>query len=556
MKSIKTTIFLLVVLFAGTAQAQILSSFGGGAELLEASDAFSTDVQLDASEAPEVAVTINVADGYFLYRQKLSLSSDKAVFGALQLPEGVRKQDEFFGEVETYRGQLRFTAPVTAKVFDEPIELTVHSQGCADVGVCYPPHTEKFFVTVSAADNPDSLVSLSKAPPSSSAVSANTGNNSLSSFLADESDDEVLDPEVAFTMEPARSADGVTTLSWNIYKGYYLYRDRFTFEVLSPENATLNDVVISRGKLKQDQFFGEVEVLRDQATASLPIDGNVIVKVGYQGCADIGICYPPIYKEINLAGNTVAVANIQATNSSASGNTTAVAEKTSAPVAEQDRLANQLQGKNRWATVLTFFGLGLLLTFTPCVLPMIPILSSIIVGSGDTTSGWRAFSLSLVYVLAMALTYTVAGVLVGLSGDNIQATLQHPVVLSLIAGLFVILSASMFGLFELQMPAFIQNRLTNASNQQKGGSYPGVATMGFLSALIVGPCVTAPLVGALIYIAQTGDAVLGGAALFSLSMGMGIPVLLIGTAFGKYLPRAGGWMEATKAIFGFMLLGP
>ena len=186
---------------------------------------------------------------------------------------------------------------------------------------------------------------------------------------------------------------------------------------------------------------------------------------------------------------------------------------------------------------------------------MIPILSSIIVGKGDEISTGRAFTLSLVYVLAMALTYTVAGVLVGLSGENIQATLQHPYVLSALALLFVVLSMSMFGFYELQMPRFVQNRLSSVSNKQKSGSFGGVATMGFLSALIVGPCVTAPLVGALIYIGQTGDAVLGGAALFALAMGMGIPLLIIGTAFGKYLPRAGAWMDTTKAIFGVMLLG-
>jgi len=206
-------------------------------------------------------------------------------------------------------------------------------------------------------------------------------------------------------------------------------------------------------------------------------------------------------------------------------------------------------------TIAIFFGAGLLLTFTPCVLPMIPILSSIIVGKGEKISTGRAFTLSLVYVLAMALTYTIAGVLIGLSGENIQATLQHPYVLTAFALLFVVLSFSMFGYYELQMPTSIQNRLSKVSNNQKSGSFGGVATMGFLSALIVGPCVTAPLVGALIYIGQTGDAVLGGAALFALAMGMGLPLLIIGTAFGKYLPQAGAWMDTTKAIFGVMLLG-
>ena len=224
-------------------------------------------------------------------------------------------------------------------------------------------------------------------------------------------------------------------------------------------------------------------------------------------------------------------------------------------MAEQDRIAGLIGSSALWLVLLTFFGFGLLLTFTPCVLPMIPILSSIIVGQGDKVTTGRAFVLSLIYVLAMASTYAVAGVLVGLSGENVQAWFQNPWVLGAFAALFVALSLSMFGFYELQMPAFVQEKLATISNRQRGGTYTGVAVMGLLSALIVGPCVTAPLVGALIYIAQTGDAVMGGAALLSLGLGMGVPLLLVGTSAGKLLPRAGAWMDSVKAVFGVMILG-
>jgi thiol:disulfide interchange protein DsbD len=224
------------------------------------------------------------------------------------------------------------------------------------------------------------------------------------------------------------------------------------------------------------------------------------------------------------------------------------------PLSEQDEIAQRLINGNLFATLLAFFGFGLLLAFTPCVFPMIPILSSIIVGQGEKITARHGFVLSLVYVLAMAATYTAAGVVAGLFGENLQATFQNPWILSAFAAVFVLLSLSMFGFYELQMPAFIQGRLTDISNRQKGGNLGGVAVMGFLSALIVGPCVAAPLAGALIYIGQTGDAVLGGMALFALSMGMGAPLIAIGTGAGKLLPKAGPWMDAIKAVFGVLLL--
>ena len=625
---IKSSVAAVCLLWALSASA--LSLIGGKKEepLLDPSDAFQTQVALNEDA---LNVEINIAPGYFVYRSKISVSSDSAEFGTLELPDGVKKDDQFFGEVETYRGILNYSAPLINSEATGPLKINVVSQGCADVGVCYPPYHEEFTINVAdtvlaQADSSQTggllqlnstqpkqdnapvnglgitsvgSSALSASPLPSSAAPSDEGESTLGDLLRMDDDNEVLDPEVAFTMMPNSIVNGVASINWNIQDGHYLYKKRFSFKLISPEAATLGESKMAEGIWEEDAFFGNSEVYRGGTTVELPISlpentTDAVVRIGYQGCADIGICYPPIFKEVNLveiaavaaAGSTTSGSqsngnaittmatdvNSQAAGQNTNPNTgqnigqttgqnteqvlSQVSAQNAVPIqAEQDRLADSLKNNNRWLTIAVFFGAGLLLTFTPCVLPMIPILSSIIVGSGEKIGTGRAFTLSLVYVLAMALTYTIAGVLIGLSGENIQATLQHPYVLTAFAFLFVVLSFSMFGYYELQMPAFIQNRLSNVSNNQKSGSFGGVATMGFLSALIVGPCVTAPLVGALIYIGQTGDAVLGGAALFALAMGMGLPLLIIGTAFGKYLPQAGAWMDTTKAIFGVMLLG-
>ena len=365
--------------------------------------------------------------------------------------------------------------------------------------------------------------------------------------------DDILDPDDAFQISHD-SLPGQFKVNWVIAEGHYLYRDKIqiTTEESSVDSKPL---IMPAGEAKDDPIFNKtLYVFHNFADATLPYqytfngDKDVTFKVKYQGCSEIsGICYPPQTKKF-----TVRLSPITAAQAAA------IAESPNAlsePVSEQDEMSNALRSGNTWLTLIIFFGAGLLLAFTPCVFPMIPILSGIIVGQGEDISTRKAFYLSLVYVLAMALTYTVIGILVGLSGENIQAWFQNPWIIGSFAILFVGLSFSMFGFYDMQMPASIQSKLATISNSQQGGHIAGVAIMGFLSALIVGPCVTAPLVGALIYIAETGDAVLGGMALFSLSMGMGAPLLLIGASAGKLLPRAGLWMDAVKAVFGVLLLG-
>jgi len=382
-------------------------------------------------------------------------------------------------------------------------------------------------------------------------VSAEGGFNLLDSLGGGQ--DDILDPDDAFQIN-YDSQPGQFKVNWVIADGHYLYRDKVK---ITTDEAGIDSkpLLMPAGEAKDDPIFNKtLYVFHNFADATLPYtysgngDKDVTFKVKYQGCSEIsGICYPPQTKKF-----TVKISPFSAAQAATIAQPSATGSEL---VSEQDEMFNALSSGNTWLTLLIFFGAGLLLAFTPCVFPMIPILSGIIVGQGEDMTTRKAFYLSLVYVFAMALTYTIVGILVGLSGENIQAWFQNPWIIGSFVAIFVALSFSMFGFYELQMPASVQSKLVNISNSQQGGNIAGVAIMGFLSALIVGPCVTAPLVGALIYIAETGDAVLGGMALFSLSMGMGAPLLIIGASAGKFLPKAGAWMDAVKAVFGVLLLG-
>jgi thiol:disulfide interchange protein DsbD len=510
----------------------------GDDELLPPEKAFSVRVVPDAPDL--VAIEYQVADGYYLYRDKFRFESATpgVELGTAWVPAGEVHRDEFFGEVETHRGLVSIGLPLLQRPADlQDLSLVLTSQGCADLGVCYPPFTQRVAVALPPLDDSSPLAAVTE-----------LGN----ALGVAEAEPELLDPDQAFAVRIDDTQSGQLEVAWDIADGYYMYQERMAFKIDEVDDLALGVPRFSEAKIKDDEFFGRMAVFYHQATATLPVAGPAATArtklyVQYQGCAEIGVCYPPIAKtfDVNLSGGA----------STSAVNPPTVGDSNLSGMSEQDRIAASLGSNSLWLTMLSFLGLGLLLTFTPCVLPMIPILSSIIAGQGTDVTTRKAFSLSLIYVLAMAFTYTVAGVLVGLSGENVQAVFQDPWILSIFAGVFVLLSFSMFGFYELQMPAAIQSRLTAMSNSQQGGTYTGVAVMGFLSALIVGPCVTAPLVGALIYIAQTGDAVLGGMALFALSMGMGVPLLIIGTSAGKLLPKAGPWMDATKAVFGVLLLG-
>ncbi len=379
------------------------------------------------------------------------------------------------------------------------------------------------------------------------------------------SQDRILEADQAFQL--TINAINSTTLEarWTIAPGYYLYRDKFRLNVPDGHGVTITTLDIPPGEPKDDPYFGRQAVFHHEAVIVAHLDRDsasaqrMPLKVDYQGCAEIGVCYPPLNQTVNVelpADSSPLLPSPHPLGEKLKGRATTpntADEKTDRNEAEPDRLARRLS-EQRFLAIPAFFGFGLLLAFTPCVFPMMPILSSLIAGQGPNLSRGRAFGLSLTYVLAMAVTYTIAGVLAALLGQNIQAWFQNPWVIGAFSGLFGLLALSMFGVYDVQLPAALQHRLMAWSNQQRGGQYAGVAIMGFLSALIVGPCVAPPLIGALTFIAATGNIALGAVALFTLSLGMGAPLLIIGASTGHWLPRAGHWMERIKAVFGVMLL--
>jgi thiol:disulfide interchange protein DsbD len=363
--------------------------------------------------------------------------------------------------------------------------------------------------------------------------------------------EEPLPPEQAFRFS-ARAIDARTIEArWQITDQYYMYRDKFKFVL---DGGTLGAPKLPPGKVKEDEIFGKVEIYRKEVKILLPVEGAgaVTLKAVSQGCWDGGICYPPLTQEARLdlaaAGASPAAVASAPTFVGQSGE-----QSSAAPGDESSRIAGLFKGDNLALALVSFFGFGLLLSLTPCMFPMIPILSGIIVNHGHAVSHLRAFVLSLAYVLGMAVTYAAVGVAAGLSGTLLSAALQNVWVLGGFALVFVALSLSMFGFYELQMPAALQSRVSNTANRQ-GGSLPAIALMGALSALIVGPCVAAPLAGALLYIAQTGNAVLGGAALFVMALGMGVPLLLVGAFSRTLLPKSGPWMAGVNKFFGVIML--
>jgi thiol:disulfide interchange protein DsbD len=509
-------------------------------DLLPVEEAFALQASVDGAE---VVLDWRIADGYYLYRHAFRVDrlNDGLELGELRIPTGAMTTDEFFGETETYRGQVQVRVPMRAVPSDGRIEFRVRSQGCADLGLCYPPHLEAVSLQIDPAalrlaDRPQGLSELLRGRPATPAGLADVGSGALP-------------PDEAFALEAIATGPATLLVRARAMPGYYLYRDQFGFAIDAAGFEIVRADLPPGVPITDESFgdtyvyFGEVEIPLHLARPTGPAR-QLQLAIDYQGCKEGSICYPPL--------STSLVVDLPAAETAVRLEP-AAAEVTAVAAPEQDRLAAALSGTPMLALLL-FLIAGLLLAFTPCVFPMVPILSGLIAGEGDRLTTWRAFRLSLVYVLAMALVYTAFGVVAGLFGQNLQALFQHPVVLGSFAFLFALLSLAMFGFYELQLPASWQTKLNEMSNRAEGGTLIGAAIMGALSALVVGPCVAPALMGALIYIGQTGDAVLGGAALFAMAMGMGIPLIIWGTSAGKWLPRAGAWMNAVKAVFGVGLL--
>jgi thiol:disulfide interchange protein DsbD len=493
-------------------------------EVLPPEQAFPYTIE---ASADDIILTFEVQDGYYLYRERFDFASqtDTVGLGSPVFPPGEIHEDEFFGVVETYRGQFQVSLPYQTSTPVDEMEFQLTAQGCADIGLCYPP--QRWLSNISLPEGGGGATSPTN------------------TFFTATDPSEILPPDEAFVIDGRVDGANQITLSWQIEPGYYLYSDKFTFSTDS--EIQLGTARMPAGEPHNDEHFGDVEVFYNYVEAEIPFSRatpdalDVVIEASFQGCKVDSICYPVIVQSVEL--------DVPASSSFAA------AVDDTPFVSEQDRLASLVLNSSWWLVLGTFYGLGLLLAFTPCVLPMVPILSGIIAGQGDNVSARRGFALSLSYVMGMAVTYTIGGALAASAGSQLQAAFQEPWLLTLFAALFVGMALSMFGMFELQMPSAIQTRLSNLSNNQRTGTFVGTAIIGALSALIVTACVAPPLVATLAVIGQSGDVVRGAGALFALSLGMGSPLLLVGASAGKLLPKAGSWMNTVKAGFGVMMLG-
>lgn len=362
-----------------------------------------------------------------------------------------------------------------------------------------------------------------------------------------------LPAEKAFAFS-AKQINDKLALVWNISDDYYMYQDKLSLSLNGEDIIATQQ--LPKAKLKQDPLFGSTMVYEQQLSLMVVLpataQGSQLV-VGYQGCWEGGVCYPPQTQTLVL--DEVIVAESAAASTPTTVQSSAVTNNSGITGTDASWFTKQINQTSQGALILTFFLAGLGLALTPCVLPMVPILSNLIVGMNPKPGPTKSFFLSLTYVVAMAVTYSLAGVAAGLSGANLQAALQHPAVIGVMVLLFVVFAAAMFDWITIQMPAAVQNRLNNFNQRQSSGHFWGVGIMGVISALVVGPCVAAPLAGALLYISQTGDPYTGGMALLALGLGMGAPLLAVGTSAGKFVPKAGAWMNRVKYGFGFLMLG-
>ncbi len=404
------------------------------------------------------------------------------------------------------------------------------------------------------------------APPYADARAGDVALDTIKNWLGGPTTQaELLPPDEAYRLS-IRARDADTLLATlTPAKDYYLYRDRIGFRIEEPAGMSIGSVSLPTGDMKADPTFGNTEVYHQPVEAVIRLvrphgarPASIKLRASYQGCNEPrGVCYPPIEKILTVALPSAGATGEPVAATEATVRSTASADAVPSPrgeASDSDLVRRLFDSGDRWALVAAFFGFGVLLAFTPCMLPMIPILSGILVGHGQPSSRLQALGLSAVYVLGMAITYAATGVAAGLAGALLSAFLQNPWVLGAFAAIFVLLALSMFGLFELRLPSSFQSTVANVSRRIPGGRATGAFLMGVLSALIVGPCVAAPLAGALLYIGQTRDAVLGGTALFSMAIGMGVPLLVVGATAGAFLRRAGPWTQSIKRVFGVLML--
>ncbi len=556
----------------------VLPAYAGvGDELLEPDKAFSLSTRV--IDANTLEARWKIAPGYYMYRDKFKFEAldDKIVLQQPIIPRGKKKNDPLFGVVETYTKSVKVRLPIERKVSGaHKIKLRITAQGCNEpVGVCYPPMIKQVSFnllpiksqpsaaknTISSGTKLDARSAPAGGAPGAARLKIQSLKDLAKTIDAGGGVQEVVDPEKAFTLLVEPFGKNILRARFEIADCCYLYRDKINFKLTRLDGGPLSEGVrlgtykLPRGKIKVDEFIGKTEVYHKGLAVRLPIEGlrdkktELALKATYQGCSEKGvtICYPPATKTFSVTpagGGVLAVASL-ATSLSPSISSADVAPASQTSI-----------GMTKFTlAVLGAFGIGLLLTFTPCVLPMIPILSSAIVGSGDKhITKLKGGLLSLSYVLGTAVTYTVAGVIAGATGEQLQAHFQNIWAIGTFSILFVLLALSMFGFYELQMPHFIQSHLHSRSRHFKGGSFIGVFFLGLFSALIIGACVSPLFISALGVAIANRDAVLGGAIMFSMALGMGVILIAIGVGAGFLLPKAGPWMDRVKQVFGVLLL--
>jgi thioredoxin:protein disulfide reductase len=495
-------------------------------------------------EGDRLIVAWEIEKGYYLYKKKMGVVSatTDAQLGEPLWPKGEDHTDEYFGTQEVYRGKVEVPVPIVISGVRPPVlNVELRLQGCADAGLCYPPQKWK------------TEVKLPAAAAVGGGLSALLGKKSA----AVSNQNDFLPPDQAFRFGVGLAQADSVPLTWVIADGYYLYKDRISIDSATP-NVQIGKPLLPKGKPKHDEYFGDTEVYYEVLEATLPVARAASneaqplqLKVTYQGCAEGGLCYNPITKEATIelpptSAATTLPASVAPTTSM----------RGEVKVAEQDRLAAALQGGNLGYALLLFFGAGLLLSLTPCVLPMIPILSGIIVGQGANVTRARSFALALTYSQGMALTYAAAGAIFVLAfRQTPQAFFQSVPVITFMVLLFIALALAMFGVYTLQMPSALQTRLTDVSNQQRTGTFVGTFVMGALSALVVTACVAPAIIAALSVISQSRQVLRGAAALYATGVGMGVPLLIVGASAGQLLPKVGPWMDTVKQMFGVLFLG-
>ena len=507
-------------------------------DLLPPDQAFSVNAR--ALDANTVEVEWTAADGYYMYNDKFNFKSETAgiELGEVTLPPGKKKfgvrPDGTEGELEVYRNKLAIKVPLIRSGDANSLNITVGAQGCADLGVCYPPAKHTILLN---------LPSAAAAPTSGIQRLSSLGDSLLGGGQR-----EFLAPDEAFAYDVKMDQNGNIVANWTIAEGYYLYKDKFNFKT-DTTGVQLGKINMPEGKLHHgilpDGTEGDVEVYLNSLTITIPVDnapaaGTLAFTAKFQGCADAGICYPPMTKKTDLViSNAIAAKSTTPATGSTANNGTDSADN------------------NYLWYVLVAFAVGLGLTFTPCVLPMIPILSSIIVGQSQNgqISKFKGGMLAASYVFGTSVIYTAAGVVAGESGGQLQAYFQNPWLIGAVSVILLLLALSMFGLFTIQMPAAIQSRMQTKSSGLKGGSMFGVFLMGVLSSMIVGACASPILLSVLLVAIESQDPILGGLIMFSMSWGMGVVLIAIGIGAGALIPKAGTWMDNVKYFFGVLLIG-